>query len=76
MTVSAAAVVLTLALWLASGRASLTKSARNVTVEVHDLHATMLHVLGLNHEKLSYFHQGRDFRLTDVFGKVMPELLA
>lgn len=45
-------------------------------VEVHDLHATMLHLLGLNHEKLAYFHQGRDFRLTDVFGHVLPDLLA
>jgi hypothetical protein len=45
-------------------------------VEVHDLHATMLRLLGLNHEKLSYFHQGRDFRLTDVFGRVLPPLLA
>jgi uncharacterized protein (DUF1501 family) len=45
-------------------------------VEVHDLHATMLHVLGVNHEKLSYRHQGRDFRLTDVFGNVLSPLLA
>jgi hypothetical protein len=39
-------------------------------LEVHDLHATMLHLLGMDHTKLSYRHQGRDFRLTDVFGKV------
>jgi len=43
---------------------------------VHDLHATMLHLLGFDHERLTWRHQGRDFRLTDVFGKVVPELLA
>ncbi len=45
-------------------------------VEVHDLHATLLHLLGFDHEKLVYRYQGRDFRLTDVFGRVVPELLA
>jgi uncharacterized protein (DUF1501 family) len=45
-------------------------------VEVHDLHATLLHLLGLDHEALTYRHQGRDFRLTDVFGKVVEPLLA
>jgi hypothetical protein len=45
-------------------------------VEVHDLHATMLRLLGLDHTKLTYRHQGRDYRLTDVFGRVVPELLA
>ena len=45
-------------------------------VEVHDLHATMLHLLGMNHEKLVYRHQGRDFRLTDVSGKLLTPLLA
>jgi uncharacterized protein (DUF1501 family) len=45
-------------------------------VEVHDLHATLLHLLGFDHQKLVYRHQGRDFRLTDVFGRVVPELLA
>ncbi len=45
-------------------------------VSVHDLHATMLHLLGLDHEKLVYRHMGRDFRLTDVFGKVVKELIA
>ena len=42
-------------------------------VDVHDLHATMLHLLGLDHEKLTYKFQGRDFRLTDVHGKVVHE---
>jgi hypothetical protein len=45
-------------------------------VHVHDLHATILHCLGLNHEKLTYRHQGRDFRLTDVAGRVVREILA
>ncbi|MFT7485507.1 MAG: hypothetical protein ACI9F9_001357, partial [Candidatus Paceibacteria bacterium] len=45
-------------------------------VSVHDLHATMLHQLGLDHERLTYFHQGRNFRLTDVEGEVIRDLLA
>jgi hypothetical protein len=45
-------------------------------VDVHDLHATMLHLLGIDHEKLTYKFQGREFRLTDVSGKVVPKLLA
>jgi hypothetical protein len=44
-------------------------------VEVHDLHATMLHLLGFDHTKLTYRFQGRDFRLTDVSGEVRGELL-
>jgi hypothetical protein len=45
-------------------------------VHVHDLHATMLHLLGLDHERLTYRHAGRDFRLTDVHGHVIDEILA
>jgi hypothetical protein len=45
-------------------------------VHVHDLHATILHLLGMDHEKLTYRHAGRDFRLTDVAGKVVKEILA
>jgi membrane-anchored protein YejM (alkaline phosphatase superfamily) len=45
-------------------------------VHVHDFHATILHLLGLNHEKLTYRHGGRDYRLTDVHGNVVTELLA
>ncbi len=45
-------------------------------VHVHDLHATMLHQLGLDHERLTYRYQGRDFRLTDVHGHVVRGLLA
>ena len=44
-------------------------------VHVHDLQATMLHLLGLDHTRLTYRHSGRDFRLTDVHGRVVPELL-
>jgi len=45
-------------------------------MHIHDLHATVLHILGLNHKKLTYFHGGRDFRLTDVAGNVAEKLLA
>jgi hypothetical protein len=45
-------------------------------VHVHDLQATILHLLGFDHEKLTFHHAGRDFRLTDVHGKVVKELLA
>jgi uncharacterized protein (DUF1501 family) len=45
-------------------------------VHVQDLHATMLHLLGLDHEKLTYRYAGRDFRLTDVHGQVIHDLLA
>ena len=45
-------------------------------VHVHDLHATMLHLLGFDHEKLTYRYAGRDFRLTDVHGKVITPLIA
>ncbi|MCP4815455.1 MAG: DUF1501 domain-containing protein, partial [Planctomycetaceae bacterium] len=42
----------------------------------HDLHATMLHLMGFDHERLTYRHAGRDFSLTDVHGRVVKELLA
>ncbi len=45
-------------------------------VHIHDLHATILHLLGLDHEQLTYFHNGRDERLTDVAGRVVHEILA
>ena len=45
-------------------------------VHVHDLHATILHLMGLNHERLTYKHAGRDYRLTDVYGKVIHEILS
>ncbi len=42
----------------------------------HDLHATILHQLGLDHEQLTYRYAGRDFRLTDVHGRVLKEIIA
>jgi hypothetical protein len=45
-------------------------------VHVHDLHATLLHLMGLDHERLTYRHAGRDYRLTDVHGKVVHDILA
>jgi hypothetical protein len=45
-------------------------------IHVNDFHATLLHLFGLNHERLTYRYQGRDFRLTDVAGKVVPEVVA
>ena len=45
-------------------------------VHVHDLHATILHLMGIDHEKLTYRYSGRDFRLTDVSGTVVKEILA
>jgi Protein of unknown function (DUF1501) len=43
---------------------------------VHDFHATILHLLGLDHTKLTFRHGGRDFRLTDVHGNVVKAILA
>ena len=73
-------------MWLAGGgiKAGITMGETDelgfhVTrdkVHVHDLHATLLHTLGFNHEKLTYRFQGRDFRLTDVEGEVVRKLLA
>jgi uncharacterized protein (DUF1501 family) len=51
------------------------RAVENV-VHVHDLHATILHQLGFDHEKFTYRYAGRDFRLTDVYGKVVKEILA
>jgi uncharacterized protein (DUF1501 family) len=45
-------------------------------VHIHDLHATILYLLGLDHERLTYRHAGRDYRLTDVYGRVVKEVLA
>ncbi len=51
-------------------------AAAEKPVHVHDLHATMLHLLGFDHERLTYRYAGRDFRLTDVHGLVVKDLLA
>jgi len=74
------------AIWMAGGgiKGGLTMGATdelgyNVVdepVHVHDLQATILHCLGLDHTRLTYRHQGRDFRLTDVHGKIITKLLA
>jgi len=73
-------------MWLAGGgvKGGLaygnTDQFGNVAVEnpvhVHDLHATILHLMGLDHERLTYRYSGRDFRLTDVHGKVVKDLIA
>ena len=73
--------------WLAGGgvQAGLSLSGRPTNsairpsadkVHMHDLHATLLHLLGLDHEPLTYRYAGRDFRLTDVAGNVVRQILA
>ena len=72
--------------WMAGGgvRGGLTHGATDDfgyapvenPVHMHDLHATLLHLLGVDHERLTYRHAGRDFRLTDVYGNVVHEILA
>jgi len=54
----------------------LGREAVENPVHVHDLHATMLHCLGFDHKRLQYRHQGREFRLTDVYGNVVKDVLA
>jgi hypothetical protein len=44
--------------------------------EIHDLHATMLHLLGMDHERLTFRYSGRDMRLTDVHGKLIKGILS
>lgn len=51
-------------------------AAASNRVHVHDLHATILHLLGMDHTRLTYFHQGRDERLTDVYGNVIHDIIA
>ena len=62
----------------ASNRATdeLGDTAVENKVHMHDLHATLLHILGLDHEKLTYRYAGRDFRLTDVHGSVVHGILS
>jgi len=72
-------------MWMAGGgvRGGLTYGATDDfgflpvenPVHMHDLHATLLHALGLDHERLTYRHAGRDFRLTDVYGRVVHDVL-
>jgi hypothetical protein len=73
-------------MWMAGGgvRPGMTYGATDElgynavenVVSVHDFHATMLHLLGINHRKLTYRYQGRDFRLTDVHGELVHPILA
>ncbi len=73
-------------LWMAGGRIKpgitlggtdeLGFSPADHPIEIHDVHATMLHMLGLDHLKLTFRFQGRDFRLTDIKGNVLRQLLA
>jgi hypothetical protein len=73
-------------MWLAGGgvRGGMTYGATDEwgwhavenRVHVHDLHATILHLMGINHEKLTYRYSGRDYRLTDVHGHVVKDILA
>jgi uncharacterized protein (DUF1501 family) len=72
-------------LWLAGGgvKPGLTYgetddygySVTKHPVHIHDLHATLLHLFGVDHERLTYKHQGRYYRLTDVFGHVVHDIL-
>jgi uncharacterized protein (DUF1501 family) len=73
-------------MWLAGGgvKRGITLGATddlgyNITedpIHVHDLHATILHLMGLDHKRLTYRFQGRDFRLTDVHGELVQKVLA
>jgi uncharacterized protein (DUF1501 family) len=73
-------------LWMAGGgiKGGITHGATDElgydavedVVHVHDLHATILHLFGIDHERLTYKFQGRNFRLTDVAGKVVKKILA
>ncbi|MCA9426527.1 MAG: DUF1501 domain-containing protein, partial [Candidatus Omnitrophica bacterium] len=45
-------------------------------IHIHDIQATILHLLGLEHTRLTFRHQGRDYRLTDVYGNVVDKMLA
>jgi ssRNA-specific RNase YbeY (16S rRNA maturation enzyme) len=48
--------------------------AEQQIVTVHDLHATILHLLGMDHTRLTYKYQGRNMRLTDVYGELIPQI--
>ena len=56
-------------------RSSMSSGSQD-PVHVHDLQATILHLLGIDHERLTYKHQGRRYRLTDVHGHVVKPLVA
>jgi hypothetical protein len=50
--------------------------AEQQVITTHDLHATILHMLGMDHTRLTYSYQGRNMRLTDVYGEVIPQIKA
>lgn len=50
--------------------------AEQQIVSAHDLHATMLHLIGMDHKRLTYFYNGRNMRLTDVAGELIPQIVA
>ena len=54
----------------------LGHKAADKKVSIHDFHATLLALMGLDHEKLTYRYNGRDYRLTDVYGNVVKEIIA
>ena len=58
------------------GTDELGMNAVEKPVHVHDLHATILHQMGVDHERLTYRYSGRDFRLTDVHGHVVHDILS
>nr|MCF6286318.1 DUF1501 domain-containing protein [Candidatus Hydrogenedentota bacterium] len=73
-------------MWMAGGgvRGGMTYGATDEygwhavdkPVHIHDLHATMLHLMGINHEELTYRYAGRDYRLTDVYGNIVHDIIA
>ena len=75
-----------LAMWLAGGgvRGGMVHGSTDEfgfeavekPVHVHDLHATILYLMDLDHEQLTYRYSGRDFRLTDVHGKIVKEIMS
>jgi hypothetical protein len=57
------------------GTDDIGRSITHDKVDVHDLHATILHLMGIDHTRLTYRHAGRDFRLTDVHGRLIQAIL-
>ena len=51
------------------------KAIPEYSMDMHDLHATILHLMGVDHTKLTYRYSGRDFRLTDVFGNIQYDII-
>ncbi|MDA7618691.1 DUF1501 domain-containing protein, partial [Verrucomicrobia bacterium] len=58
------------------GSDELGMQVQSGAMHVHDLHATLLHLMGLDHEQLTYRYSGRDFRLTDIHGNVCHDIMA